>query len=167
MPDHNQIWDSYDLDQIAELWAEGLTTTVIGQRLKIPKNSVCRLARNARLSGDPRFPMRVGLGPPKKKADGGSARRGSVKLLALPPDPSPARSRTPSMAARRLENRHPRIYELRPNECRYPVIAEGRDHRFCAAPQRPGSSYCGKHADLCRGALRGAGQPRFTLPRRA
>jgi len=167
MPDHNQIWDSYDLDQIAELWAEGLTTTVIGQRLKIPKNSVCRLARNARLSGDPRFPMRVGLGPPKKKADGGSARGGSIKPRALPPDPPPARPRTPSMAARCLENRRPRIYELRPNECRYPVIAEGRDHRFCAAPQRPGSSYCGKHADLCRGALRGAGQPRFTLPRRA
>jgi hypothetical protein len=71
------------------------------------------------------------------------------------------------MAARCLENRRPRIYELRPNECKYPVTSEDRDHWFCAARQRPGSPYCDKHADLCRGSLHGAGQPRFALPRRA
>ena len=31
----------------------------IGKRLGIPKNSICRLARNARLRGDPRFPART------------------------------------------------------------------------------------------------------------
>ena len=46
------------LDAIARLWALGQPTLEIARRLEIPKNSVCRLARTARLRGDPRFPAR-------------------------------------------------------------------------------------------------------------
>ena len=47
-----------DLARIAELWAQRLPTAEIGRRLNVPKNSICRLARDARLKGDPRFPER-------------------------------------------------------------------------------------------------------------
>lgn len=54
----------------------------------------------------------------------------------------------------------PLITELKPNQCRFPVTPHetARDeHRFCAKPQKPGSSYCPEHDTRCVHPLRGAG----------
>jgi hypothetical protein len=109
------------LDRIATLWADGFLAREIGVVLEMPKNSVCRLVFNARASGDPRFPAR-------QKGRGGGNK-------PVPPA------------------QHPRITELGNHDCRYPIYYGPRhgDHRFCAEPQKPGSSYCPEHTALCYG----------------
>ena len=55
------------LANIAELWAQGVITEEIARRLDMTKGSVCRLARDARLRGDPRFPARGRFDMTKRK----------------------------------------------------------------------------------------------------
>jgi hypothetical protein len=139
------------LDKIAALWAANLSTTIIGQRLKIPKNSVCRLAHKARLGGDARFPVRGFRSPEIVYAKPLVVNR-LVKRRAMPkpkprPKPIPVRVGNPA------------IHELRPHECRYPVTAFDADrdaHRFCAKRQREGSAYCPEHWALCNSKTHGA-----------
>lgn len=133
------------LDQIAELWAKGVLTKEIGERLGIPKNSVCRLAFVARRNGDARFPARQ-LRPVAKTP--------KPKLIMRPPMPRRKRPPHPEPKPRAMP---PLIYELKPRECRYPVSAHdvARDeHRFCAAPQAVGSAYCAEHHELCNPSMR-------------
>jgi hypothetical protein len=144
-------YDAVTLDQIAVLWAAQLTTAQIGVRLHIPKNSICRLARTARLRGDSRFPARGFVN--RRKSDP----QPEPEIVSLPPR-APRRYvmvgrrevRLPPVA---LHN-PPRIYELGPHACKYPIAEPApRDHRFCAKPQYPGSAYCPEHDDLCRSLL--------------
>ena len=134
---NNKKYDAGTLDQIAGLWAR-TKTSEIARLLKIPHGSVCRLARSARLCGDPRFPVRPSrvkraLPKPEPKL--------AVKKAALPRRrPAP----TPASAVR------PRIWELRENQCRYPVHeTDAREHLFCAAPTREREPYCPTHFALC------------------
>jgi hypothetical protein len=126
-----------DLARIAKLWAANASTAEIGRRLELSKNTVCRLARDARLSGDPRFPAREFknlLREPK------TARR--VGKSKAPPAP---------ILAPFQRRRGPlRVFELEAQHCRYPVSSGlQRDHRFCGKPRQAGSSYCGEHHALC------------------
>ena len=44
---------------------------------------------------------------------------------------------------------NPTLFELKPNDCKWPVSSEGERgdiHRFCADPRQLGSPYCPKHA---------------------
>ena len=129
------------IDQMAKLWAKGLSVTLIGQRLGVPKNSICRMAWSARKAGDPRFPKRqrgrimsAKLGPPAE------ARVRKVKA----PVPVAVALTLPS----RAPGEHPMLVDLRPNECKWPVHSgpEKGEHYFCAALQLPGSPYCQEHA---------------------
>jgi hypothetical protein len=123
------------LDKIADLWSWEFSTTDIGDRLKMSKGSVCRLARDARRAGDERFPERQFI--PKFKPVS------APKLCALPPAPAPYKSDGP------------RIFELGLRQCRYPLTSGASpEHRFCAAPQEEGSPYCSTHTSLCKAALR-------------
>jgi hypothetical protein len=127
-----------NLDYIAAMWLEGLTTAVIGERLGIPKNSVCRLVFDARKGGDMRFPARAFAVPKKPKP----------KLIMRPP--MPRRKLPPPPPKPRVMP--PLITELNPRECRYPVTPHdiARDaHRFCAKSQTAGSAYCAEHHALC------------------
>jgi GcrA cell cycle regulator len=125
-----------DLARIAALWADKVTTAEIGRRLNMPKNSVCGMARSARLKGDPRFPER-GLQVPRKP----KAPPEPVSVLAF----VPARPRSGPL----------RVFELEAHHCRYAVIsgtARG-DHWFCAKPKQAGSPYCAEHHALCNPPL--------------
>ena len=81
------IFDRDDprLARIAELWAEGLTTAVIGERVGMPKNSVCGLVHGARQAGDTRFPLRQ-FKRPEKKSSAPQISRPSP-AIAKPPRP--------------------------------------------------------------------------------
>jgi GcrA cell cycle regulator len=130
------------LAEIASLWADKVTTAEIGRRLNMPKNSVCGMARSARLKGDPRFPER-GLQAPR-----GPRRVGRGKA---PPDPVSALVLVPA----RPRGGPLRVFELEAHHCRYAVIsgtARG-DHWFCAKPKQVGSPYCAEHHALCNPPL--------------
>ena len=113
------------LANIAELWAQGVITEEIARRLDMTKGSVCRLARDARLRGDPRFPARGRFDMTKR------TRRST---------PVPQAPKT-----------NPMLVDLKPNECKWPVRSEGErgdEHHFCADIRLPGSPYCKDHAAL-------------------
>jgi GcrA cell cycle regulator len=133
------------LAEIASLWADKISTAEIGRRLHISKNSVCRLARDARLRGDPRFPERglnVAREAPKPRQAGKSeARPASVSAIVVVPAP-PARGPF-------------RVVDLQPHHCRYAVFSgsERGDHRFCGEPRQANSPYCAEHHALCNPPL--------------
>jgi hypothetical protein len=142
---NNQKYDADTLDRIAEFWALGRTVIEIGKRLRIPKNSICRLARTARLNGDPRFPARNAGRP-----------RGALKPKA-PSAPRPARKvalprRRPAKATPiPVREVHPRIWELRERQCRYPVReTDMHEQLFCAKATEDFQSYCPEHVAFCR-----------------
>ncbi len=119
------------LDQIAELWAQGVITEEIAERVGSTKGSVCRMARDARLRGDARFPARAS---------------GRKQMKRKPP--------TPQIKV------NPNLFDLKPNQCKYPVRSEGErseEHFFCAEPQYGGSPYCRAHDTLCFATTRKAG----------
>jgi len=121
------------LDEIAKLWAQGVITEEIARRLKTTKGSVCRKARDARLKGDPRFPARGRFDLTKHKE-------------TKPP--------TPTIKV------NPNLFDLLPNQCKYPVRSEGErgeEHYFCAEPRTDGSPYCREHDALCLNTTRKAG----------
>ncbi len=45
-------------DKVLNLWAKGLTSHQIAEATRVPRNSVCRIARVARANGDPRAASR-------------------------------------------------------------------------------------------------------------
>jgi hypothetical protein len=115
------------LDEIAKLWAQGIITEQIAERLGLTKGSVCRKARDARLRGDSRFPVR---------------KRHVFMIKPLPPKPK--------------EN--PRLIDLPPNGCKYPVRSDEADnsvHFFCAEPRKANSPYCPAHTAACSNKLHG------------
>jgi hypothetical protein len=139
---HNTKYDAGTLDRLAELWALGRTASDIGKRLHIPKNSICRLARAARLKGDPRFPAR----------NAGRPRRAPKPKVTRAPRPArkaalPRRRPTPIL----VMEVHPRIWELQERQCRYPVReTDTHEHLFCAKATKNFQSYCPEHFALSR-----------------
>ena len=122
------------LADIAQLWAQGVITEEIARRLDMTKGSVCRLARDARLRGDPRFPARGRFDMTKRKC---------VPIAAPPPPKT-----------------NPTLFDLKPGECKWPVRSEGERgdlHFFCADPRAPGSPYCKEHTALGLNSTRGMG----------
>lgn len=118
------------LADIAQLWAQGVITEEIARRLDMTKGSVCRLARDARLRGDPRFPARGRFDMTKRKC---------VPIAAPPPKTNPM------------------LLDLKPGECKWPVRSgeERGEHYFCADPRLPGSPYCKAHTTLGLNSMRG------------
>ena len=138
---NNKKYDAGTLDRIAELWARDTKTSEIARILKIPLGSTCRLARNARLCGDPRFPVRPSL---MKRAPLKPEPKLAARKAALP------RRRVAKPAPKPVSAVRPRIWELRENQCRYPVHeTDTREHLFCAAPTREREPYCPMHSALC------------------
>jgi hypothetical protein len=122
------------LARIAAMWAQGVITEEIARQIGATKGSVCRMARDARLKGDKRFPARI------------SGLMGRNRMRKAPPPPVKPKV-------------NPDLFHLKPGECKWPVRSEGErgeEHFFCADPQSPGSPYCPKHRDEGSNKLRGA-----------
>jgi hypothetical protein len=148
---NNQKYDADTLDRLAELWALGRTADDIGRCLRVPKNSICRLARNARLSGDPRFPAR-NAGRPHSAPKPKPSRAPRPARKAALPRRRPVKS-LPKPAPKPVSVIRPRIWELRERQCRYPVAeTDTREHLFCAEATN-GESYCPTHLALCNQPL--------------
>jgi hypothetical protein len=162
-PPPNTIYGADTLDKIAELWAKGVKTTEIARLLKIPHGSACRLARKARLRGDPRFPARLFAplrGPrPTTKPKSEKPRSKPARLKARP---KPKHRPAPKSASPPIDLLYPRIYELAANACRYPTGEREGEQRFCAKSQKHGFAYCEEHYTLCTTTARGGKLVAFT-----
>ena len=124
---HAKKYAAADYDAIAALWKRGVSTLEIADALGIPKNSVCRMARTARLRGDPRFPERGFWPQPQPRSP----------AFTPPEPPAPPSKGCP-------------LVDLEPSGCRYAITDFAAPvHLFCGEPQRPDSAYCAVHHTLC------------------
>lgn len=134
------------LASIAELWAQGVITEEIARRLDLTKGSVCRMARDARLRGDPRFPARG---------------RYDVTKRVRRPKSSPSEPSAPPVKT------NPMLLDLKPNDCKWPVRSgeERGEHYFCAEPRQDFSPYCKEHTTLGLNSTRGMAALHSTVRR--
>ena len=55
---HNKKYRADVIDTLAAYWAAGLTSTVISEKMRIKRGSICRLVATLRTNGDTRFHVR-------------------------------------------------------------------------------------------------------------
>jgi GcrA cell cycle regulator len=149
-------YSAQDWDAIANLWLKGVSVTVIGEQLGIPKNSICRMVFQARQRGDERFAPRrlIKAAKPSRPA------KPKVRKLKAPCLDAPQLGRG------RAPGEHPDIFGLRPDECKW-VVRSGKhrgEHYFCAAPRLPNRPYCAAHAAEAGPAATSTRHARFVLP---
>lgn len=132
-------WTEARLALLRQLWAEGLSTLLIAERLRLSKNAVVGKAH------------RIGLQPrpsPIQARPDGPARPKPVprvrKVASLPPLASVAAVEPPPPPP------PPPVRVRAALPCSYPIgEPRTRAFRYCDAPAEPGKSYCAEHAALC------------------
>ena len=113
-------WTPERVEQLRQLWDEGLTTAEIGKRIGVSKNAVVGKAHRLELPSRP-SPIRRGV-----------VRRAPRPAAKAPAAPRPApRSLPISRSGRR---------------CQWPIGHPGEpDFHFCGDPAVEGKPYCGDH----------------------
>jgi GcrA cell cycle regulator len=123
-------WTDERCEVLRQLWAEGLSASVIAEQLGATRSGV--LGKVMRLGLAPRKSTEFKPGPPRPKAV-----RTRAVILPSPAPPEPEKK--PHM--RRLQ-----LLQLTERHCRWPI---GDPHRhpfyFCAADRRSGEPYCPHH----------------------
>lgn len=151
----NTTWTPKQIDQLRVLWAEGLSTRIIAQRIGggLTKNSVIGKAGRLKLSPrqNGRYGAGKGRGPrPLFVPVGGRAPR----KISFTPRPAPALRPTP-LPPPKIEPDGPpmlklTILQLTEHTCKYPTgEATGGSQLFCGAVKGAESAYCVFHHKLC------------------
>jgi len=140
-------WTPDRIQQLIALWNEGLSTSEIGRRLGVTKNSVVgkvhRLGLKKRAS-----PIRTGPSITTKKP-----RPASPKVQAKVDAVAEARAVEAAPAeARPVPKKKPgelvRMEALRPGMCNWPVGEPGADDfHFCGEKTVPEKPYCAEHCE--------------------
>jgi GcrA cell cycle regulator len=127
-------------ERIAELrtrWNDGQTSTEISQTMgAMSRNAIIGKARRLGL------PFRISFGDQSAKGRHGKNRNKhgrKMRILASPPlveDPPP------------ISSKLKKIWHLRTGDCRWPMIGEGTETLFCAAPAIVGQAYCAAHCRI-------------------
>ena len=114
-------WTESRIDQLRDLWKQGLSTAEIGRRLGISKNAVVGKAHRLDL---PARPSPIKLRP----------------VTATAPKPQPALRPAPApVKLVRVSGKGP--------SCQWPSGHPGQpDFHFCGKPAEPGKPYCAEHA---------------------
>lgn len=129
-------WTDEKIDELAKLWDQGLSASVIGKKLGVSKNAVVGKAHRLKL------PAR----PSPIKRDGSSAPRRRVLNIRPQVEPAPAPSRYEAPPEK--EKAPPRRVRAAAGtqSCVWPIGDPGEaDFHFCAAPAVPGKPYCAEH----------------------
>lgn len=125
-------WNEIKIEQLRELWAEGLTAREIAEELGVGFTRGAVIGKAWRLQLEPRPSP---LCPPRPK------RIPVPRPPPLPPPPSLPREPSLPPRMRRLQ-----VVDLEAHHCRWPY---GDPHRpgfyFCGADALAGQVYCGNH----------------------
>jgi GcrA cell cycle regulator len=139
-------WDDATINRLRALWAEGHSTSEIGQRMGVTKNVICGKVHRLNLPPRP-SPIRPSAGLPSASAlrmrrmraekNGLSAAQIEVRRAAPP---------VPRIVAPRPPAPPPPVRYGRVSDCCWP-IGEPRTptFRFCEVPTLAGKSYCAQH----------------------
>jgi GcrA cell cycle regulator len=113
------VWTDERIEQLRELWAEGLTTGEIGKRLGVSKNAVVGKAHRLGLKGRP--------SPIKRSKT---------------PRQAPA-------APKEKDQKIRSVVDLSAHTCRWPIgDPREPGFHFCGAPSMANKPYCEKHAAI-------------------
>lgn len=114
------VWTEERIEELKDLWAEGLTTGEIGKRLGVSKNAVVGKAHRLGLKGRP-SPIKRASQPRKK----------------------------PTAEKKEPEPKIRSIVDLSAHTCRWP-IGDPREagFHFCGQPSMAGKPYCAEHAAI-------------------
>jgi GcrA cell cycle regulator len=123
-------WPARD-DELRKLWATGLSTSLIGERMGVTKGSI--IGRSHRLNLPPRrLPIRR-PDPPRQK------RPAPVAAFALAVDRKPVAAPAPMPAP-------PVVYLGSVHDCCWiEGHPAGTRTLYCGEPSEPGSPYCSTH----------------------
>lgn len=135
-------WPDAAIAQLRQLWAEGLPTLKIGERMRMSKNSVIGKAHRLKL---PPRQNPVKLDPTKPRAPRAARPKPALIIAAKPvivaPPPPP-----------------PRAFIAGAGSCQYPLWSNAslppRPAKFCNGPtvrraDGHAYSYCARHVFIC------------------
>ena len=159
-------WTDATIAQLRVLWAKGLSTAEIGQRLAVSKNAIVGKAHRLELTARP-SPIRAknpavprkpsGPMPVPKLADimpmpslaaaTPTEDKPSQRAPAAPKPLSPPRAPAAKPVPR--QKSEPPVLTGRTSACRWPIGEPGtQGFRFCGATSLPGRPYCEEHAGI-------------------
>jgi len=141
-------WNDERIAELKKLWDEGLSASVIGERLGISKNAVVGKAHRLKLPSRPSPIKRGGTASskPKRARKAAQAPRRSAALAR----PDSVRHETPLRGARSEPSRRPpvsRSYRADSGQgCLWPIGDPGTpEFHFCDAKREQGRPYCSEH----------------------
>lgn len=167
---HNSEWSEQLVQDLRDLWAQGLSTAEIGVRLNLSKNAVVGKAHRLDLPGrpspiirrdrpapipPPSVPRQQITLPPLASAAVATALAAPrpVVFISRPVIPDFYRAaprQPPTPPAPRVQPQPaPRIVRRSPPTCCWPIgEPRSKTFRFCDGPSSPGKPYCDDHAKL-------------------
>lgn len=152
-------WPEETIQQLRNLWDEGLSTAAIAMRLGVTKNAVVGKAHRLDLPGRP-SPIRR-EGDPRPRAPRAPPRpRDTLPLLdclrGATSGPEPRKPYVPRIIHPEAKVERPVAVKTGPLiACCWPLgDPKAKDFRFCSDPSEPGRPYCTKHVELAYVKLR-------------
>jgi GcrA cell cycle regulator len=139
------VWFPAEDQRLAELWDQGLPSSVIGKRMAMTKGSV--LGRAHRLALTPRPNPKLPSNPARAAE---RAARAAAKLAAVAQPPEPE---TPCagnvVAPEPMPETTPRAANDNRNTCQWPIGHPKRPgFRLCSASAEPTKPYCLVHCRI-------------------
>lgn len=156
-------WTDEMVDQLREMWKQGLTTGEIGKRLGVSKNSIVGKVHRLGLSGRP-SPIKKKDAPetpaPKKASNETAAKNDKPKNEKAPvakPEKNVAKpieneikfeeKAEFEMSSRPQHSGKTSLTDLDNHTCRWPIGDPKDDNfHFCGKKVRIGQTYCDEHA---------------------
>lgn len=157
-------WTDEMVDQLREMWKQGLTTGEIGKRLGVSKNSIVGKVHRLGLSGRPSpIKKKDGTEAPAEKKE---ATENVVKATKpkVEKAPAPKATKVEKKAEEKVEveekieisapaphhhNGKTSLTDLDNHTCRWPIgDPKDENFHFCGRKVRIGQTYCDEHANI-------------------
>jgi GcrA cell cycle regulator len=136
-------WADSTIAQLRKFWAEGLSTSEIGRRLKISKNAVVGKAHRLALPARPSPIRNAPAGLERMVQKPATLVRG--KAATLPPLSTVPCAPIPD--AREIAAVP--VFKMRPKPCCWPIGEPGKpSFHFCGVPGIAGKPYCVAHDEI-------------------
>ncbi|MDX1710102.1 MAG: GcrA family cell cycle regulator [Rhodovibrionaceae bacterium] len=142
-------WNDERIAELRKLWDEGLSASIIGERLGISKNAVVGKAHRLKLPSRPSPIKRGGTGSKPRRAR--KTTQGPRRSAALARSEA-VRQETPRRQVRQEASPRPpmsRAYRHSADlgqGCLWPIGDPGQpDFHFCGAKRAEGRPYCDEH----------------------
>ena len=159
-------WTVDMVEQLKQMWAQGLTTGEIGKRLGVSKNSIVGKVHRLGLSGRPSPIKKKDEGKEKAAAPAKSAQTASKPAQKVKPAAAPAIAAKEDKAAPQHEIKKPQVCgvpqsprphregkasltDLDNHTCRWPIgDPKDENFHFCGRKVKLGQTYCEEHANI-------------------